>query len=55
MHLKSLLKEQAPRFEFSYTTVSRAAFTDGRFLMAHIRVGKYACAEQDEKIPLKYA
>ncbi|WP_034552157.1 6-phospho-alpha-glucosidase [Carnobacterium funditum] len=52
--LEILLKEQAPEIEFSYTTDPETAFTDVDFCMAHIRVGKYAMREQDEKIPLKY-
>lgn len=49
-----LLKERAPQIAFSYTTDPEEAFTDVDFVMAHIRVGKYAMREQDEKIPLKY-
>lgn len=49
-----LLKEKAPQIKFSYTTDPEEAFTDIDFVMAHIRVGKYAMREQDEKIPLKY-
>lgn len=49
-----LLKEQAPQIDFSYTVNSEEAFTDTDFVMAHIRVGKYAMREKDEKIPLKY-
>lgn len=52
--LEILLKEQAPEIDFSYTTDPKEAFTDVDFCMAHIRVGKYAMREQDEKIPLKY-
>lgn len=52
--LEILLKEQAPDIEFSYTTDPETAFTDVDFCMAHIRVGKYAMREQDEKIPLNY-
>lgn len=52
--LEILLKENAPEIEFSYTTDPEEAFTDVDFCMAHIRVGKYAMREQDEKIPLKY-
>jgi len=52
--LDILLKEQAPDLEFSYTTNPEEAFTDVDFVFAHIRVGKYAMREQDEKIPLKY-
>lgn len=49
-----LLKERAPQIAFSYTTDPEAAFTDVDFVMAHIRVGKYAMREKDEKIPMKY-
>ncbi|MGF1736348.1 6-phospho-alpha-glucosidase [Photobacterium satsumensis] len=49
-----LLRERAPDIEFSYTTDPKEAFSDIDFVMAHIRVGKYAMREQDEKIPLKH-
>jgi len=49
-----LLKERAPEIEFKATTNPEEAFTDVDFVMAHIRVGKYAMRELDEKIPLKY-
>lgn len=49
-----LLKEKAPQIAFSYTTDPKEAFSDVDFVMAHIRVGKYAMRELDEKIPLKY-
>lgn len=52
--LKILLGENNPEVEFSYTTDPEEAFTDVDFCMAHIRVGKYAMRELDEKIPLKY-
>ena len=52
--LAILMREQAPEVEFSYTTDPEEAFTDVDFCMAHIRVGKYAMRELDEKIPLKY-
>ena len=48
------LKENAPDIEFGYTTDPETAFTDIDFVLAHIRVGKYAMREKDEKIPLKY-
>lgn len=48
------LKENAPDIEFGYTTDPETAFTDTDFVLAHIRVGKYAMRELDEKIPLKY-
>lgn len=49
-----MLKEKAPDIEFSYHIDPEEAFTDVDFVMAHIRVGKYAMRERDEKIPLKY-
>lgn len=49
-----LLRERAPQIEFTYTTESAKAFLDIDFVMAHIRVGKYAMREKDEKIPMKY-
>lgn len=49
-----LLKERAPEIDFRYTTDPENAFTDVDFVMAHIRVGKYAMREKDEKIPMKY-
>lgn len=49
-----ILKEKAPEIEFLATTDPEKAFTDVDFVMAHIRVGKYAMRELDEKIPLKY-
>lgn len=49
-----LLKERAPEIAFSYSTDPKQAFTDIDFVMAHIRVGKYAMREKDEKIPMKY-
>ncbi len=48
------LKENAPDIEFGYTTDPKRAFTGIDFVLAHIRVGKYAMRELDEKIPLKY-
>ncbi|MCD2345505.1 6-phospho-alpha-glucosidase [Clostridium guangxiense] len=51
---KIILKEKAPEIEFKATTDPEEAFTDIDFVMAHIRVGKYAMRELDEKIPLKY-
>lgn len=47
-------KENAPEIEFNYTTDPETAFTGIDFVLAHIRVGKYAMRETDEKIPLKY-
>lgn len=49
-----ILKEQAPEIEFLATPDPEEAFTDVDFVMAHIRVGKYAMRELDEKIPLKH-
>lgn len=49
-----MLKEKAPDIKFIATTEPEVAFTDVDFVMAHIRVGKYAMREKDEKIPLKY-
>lgn len=49
-----LLREKAPEIEFLATTNPEEAFTDVDFVMAHIRVGKYAMRELDEKIPLKH-
>ncbi|MDF2884845.1 MAG: malH1 [Clostridiaceae bacterium] len=49
-----ILKEKAPEIEFIATIDPEEAFTDIDFVMAHIRVGKYAMRELDEKIPLKY-
>ncbi len=49
-----ILKEKAPEIEFLATTDLKTAFTDIDFVMAHIRVGKYAMREKDEKIPLKH-
>ena len=49
-----LLKERAPEIEFEYTVDPEKAFLDVDFVMAHIRVGKYAMREKDEKIPMKY-
>lgn len=52
--MEIMLKERAPEIKFVATTDPEEAFTDIDFVMAHIRVGKYAMREQDEKIPLKY-
>ncbi|EHL79070.1 MULTISPECIES: 6-phospho-alpha-glucosidase [Bacillus] len=49
-----ILREKAPDIQFIATTDPEEAFTDVDFVMAHIRVGKYAMRELDEKIPLKY-
>ena len=52
--LEILLREQSPEIEFIYTTDPETAFTDVDFCMAHIRVGKYAMREKDEKVPLRH-
>ncbi|MGX7420018.1 6-phospho-alpha-glucosidase [Carnobacterium gallinarum] len=49
-----IIQEQAPEIKFVATSDPKTAFTDVDFVMAHIRVGKYAMREKDEKIPLKY-
>lgn len=49
-----IIREKAPEIEFLATTDPKEAFTDIDFVMAHIRVGKYAMREKDEKIPLKH-
>ncbi|MFS0659286.1 6-phospho-alpha-glucosidase [Niallia alba] len=49
-----IVKERAPEIEFVSTTDPEEAFADVDFVMAHIRVGKYAMREMDEKIPLRY-
>lgn len=49
-----ILKENAPEVEFEATTDPKEAFTDVDFVMAQIRVGKYAMRSLDEKIPLKH-
>ena len=49
-----IIKEKAPEIKFVATTDPETAFTDVDFVMAHIRVGKYAMREKDEKIPLKH-
>jgi len=49
-----IIKEKAPEISFLATTEPEEAFIDIDFVMAHIRVGKYAMREMDEKIPLKY-
>jgi len=51
---KIIIAERAPEIIFSYTTDPKEAFTDVDFVMAQLRVGKYAMRELDEKIPLKY-
>ncbi|WP_213397775.1 6-phospho-alpha-glucosidase [Virgibacillus pantothenticus] len=49
-----IVKEMAPEVSFTATTNPEEGFSDIDFVMAHIRVGKYAMREKDEKIPLKY-
>ncbi len=49
-----LLEERAPRVTLTASTDPEEAFSNTDFVMAHIRVGKYAMREQDEKIPLKH-
>lgn len=49
-----LLKERAPEVKIMASTDPEEAFSNVDFVMAHIRVGKYAMREQDEKIPLKH-
>ena len=49
-----LVKERAPEVEFEASTNPEEAFSDVDFVMAQIRVGKYAMRSQDEKIPLKH-
>lgn len=49
-----LIREKAPDIEFLATVDPEEAFTDVDFVMAHIRVGKYAMRELDEKIPLRH-
>ncbi len=48
------IRERHPEVEFSYTTDPAEAFTGIDFVLAQIRVGKYAMRDKDEKIPLKY-
>lgn len=49
-----ILQEKAPDISFMATTDPETAFSNTDFVMAHIRSGKYAMREKDEKIPLKY-
>lgn len=49
-----LIKEKDPSIEYLATTDPQLAYTDVDFCLAHIRVGKLAMRELDEKIPLKY-
>lgn len=49
-----LIRERNPEISFLATTDPKEAFSDVDFVMAHIRAGKYAMRELDEKIPMKY-
>jgi len=49
-----IINEKTSDIKVTYTTDPKIAFSDVDFCMAHIRVGKYAMREKDEKIPLKY-
>ena len=49
-----LLKERAPEVNLIQSIDPKEAFSNIDFVMAHIRVGKYAMRELDEKIPLKH-
>ncbi len=49
-----IVKEKDPSIEYLATTDPEAAYTDVDFCLAHIRVGKLAMRELDEKIPMKY-
>lgn len=49
-----LIKERNPEIDFEATCDPEKAFRDVDFVMAHIRAGKYAMRELDEKIPMKY-
>lgn len=49
-----IVKEKAPSIEYLATTNPELAYTDVDFCLAHIRVGKLAMRELDEKIPMKY-
>ncbi len=49
-----LLKERAAEVKLLASTDPKVAFENVDFVMAHIRVGKYAMREQDEKIPLRH-
>lgn len=48
------IRENAPEVAFDYTTDPEEAFTGVDFVLAQIRVGKYAMRDKDEKIPLRY-
>lgn len=49
------IRENAPEVTFSYTTDPEEAFTGIDFVLAQIRVGKYAMRDKDEKIPCAMA
>lgn len=49
-----LVKEKDPSIAFIATTDPAVAYTDVDFCLAHIRVGKLAMREKDEKISLKH-
>ncbi|EOZ5987582.1 6-phospho-alpha-glucosidase [Enterococcus faecium] len=49
-----IIKQKAPDVSFAASTDPETAYTDVDFVMAQIRVGKYALRELDEKIPLKH-
>ncbi|GAY76908.1 maltose-6'-phosphate glucosidase [Sporolactobacillus inulinus] len=44
-----ILREKAPEINFVATTDPEEGFTDVDFVMAQIRVGKYAMRDKDEK------
>ena len=48
------VRENAPDVTFGYTTDLEVAFTGVDFVLAQIRVGKYAMRDRDEKTPLAY-
>ena len=49
-----IVKEKDPSIEYLATTNPELAYTDVDFCLAHIRVGKLAMRELEEKIPMKY-
>ena len=49
-----IVKEKDSSIEYLATTNPELAYTDVDFCLAHIRVGKLAMRELDEKIPMKY-
>ena len=44
-----IIKERAPQIEFLATTDPETAFSDVDFVMAQIRVGKYAMRKKESK------